>query len=70
MPAWVEKYICGYLAKMLWMEQPDDDGDGDGDDDENEEEDEHSFKKPLSITSSEEMSFNKGYNKGILTNNR
>lgn len=67
MPAWVEKYICGFLAKMLWMEQPDD---GD-DDDEGNEDDEELFKQPLSITNSE-VSFNTKtqYSKGILTNNR
>lgn len=62
MPNWVNKYICGYLAKALWMERPDDD---DGDDDENDcEENSNSLVE-------EYGSYGKNqYTKGILTNNR
>lgn len=61
MPNWVNKYICGYLAKALWMERPDDDGD----DDENDCEDHNT-----SIVE-EYGSYGKNqYTKGILTNNR
>lgn len=67
MPVWVEKYICGYLAKMLWMEQPDD-GDNEDEGDEYEEE---PYKQPLSLTYSDMSSNTKTqYSKGILTNNR
>ncbi len=65
MPAWVEKYICGYLAKLLWMERPD----SEEDDDEENDEEEGSMKPQQALVIREEF-YGKPYHKGILTNNR
>lgn len=64
MPAWIEKYICCYLAKILWMERP-----ADGED-EDEDDDDYS-SQPQSITMNEDYhSLGNKPSKGILTNNR
>jgi hypothetical protein len=65
MPEWIEKYICGHLAKFLWMERPDNE---DGDDEENDEEE--GFMKPQQSLAIKEEFYGKPYHKGILTNNR
>jgi hypothetical protein len=76
MPKWVDKWICGYLAKILWMERPDQDDDEDDDDNDDDNNDSLKIKYPTKTFPIESsMHNNDDYfsgkmGKGILTNNR
>ena len=73
MPKWIDKWICGYLAKLLLMERPDQEDDDEDDDEDNTET--KKFPTDNLLLNEDYLAYGSNnkpapYTKGILTNNR